>query len=327
MVDREQLLTWTSSNPAVASLTDDFGPVASATGNAAGSATMTASVDGVSGSMGLSVSDPPASVDNATAAGNSLPAEMSEGQFYAVSVKFQNTGTTTWSSANGYGTGQTSPGADLFSPGSAGLATSTAPGQQGMISFNLVNLTTPGSYWVAYRMQRDGAWFGAENGKTITVTTEPCTKYCTLAMGYEEALVPGGALDGARDILAPSGEIIQRLSVGNYRLRLIEGDGVSARIQYYGSLIQPWPVDVTFRIEAPPGMVVPGQARKNVLIQGYEVVVEPGGSGVTLVHLRRVDPNAAIPAGEMLLLDIPLHASEGGRLPERLGRVELTVSR
>jgi len=86
-------------------------------------------------------------------------------------------------------------------------------------------------------------------------------------------------------------------------------------------------VDVTFRLESDPGRVAPGVVRKSIDLMGYEVEVESDGPGVTLVHLKRVREGAALPAGERLLLRIPLVSPGSERLPERLTRVELVARR
>jgi len=237
----------------------------------------------------------------------------------------KNTGTTTWSSGEGYDLLKVSGGFG-FLPTTVGLGSIVVvPEETESIPFNLSTEASEGDHVVQYRTRHDAVQFGEANGGTITVVSGGCTKGCELAGVYEDAgPVPGGALDGGR-APAPAGadEVIQRLEVPNYRLRRVTPDGRGAAIEYYGALAEPWGVDVTFRLESDPGAVAPGVVRKSIELAGYEVEVESDGPGVTLVHLKRVQAGAALPAGELLLLEIPLVSPGAERLPERLARVEL----
>lgn len=325
MFDAEQALAWTSSNPSVATMQDASGPVASAVGQGGGTTTIRAQVEGVSDTASLQVTVPPPPVDDAAAISNSLPTQISQGQFVAVSVTMKNTGTTTWTSGGGYDLRRVSGGFN-FIPASASLGFNVVdPGETEPIPFNLSSEASPGDYLVEYQMKHNGQAFGDPNGRTITVVSGGCTKNCELAGVYgDEGPVPGGALDGGREA-APAGadEVVQRLEVDDYRLRQVTADGRGAKIEYYGALSEPWGVDVTFRLESDPGRVAPGVVRRSIQLTGYEVEVESDGPGVTLVHLKRVREDAALPAGELLLLEIPLVSPGSERLPERLTRVEL----
>jgi len=325
LFEAEQALAWTSSNSSVATMTDASGPVARALGQGGGTTTIRAEVEGVSDTASLEVTEPPPPFDDAAAISNSFPTQMTQGSFTAVSVTMRNTGTTTWSSGEGYDLLKVSGGFG-FLPTTVGLGSIVVvPEETESIPFNLSTEASEGDHVVEYRMRHDAVQFGEANGGTITVVSGGCTKGCELAGVYEDAgPVPGGALDGGRTAMpAAADEVIQRLEVPNYRLRRVTSDGRAAAIEYYGALAEPWGVDVTFRLESDPGAVAPGVVRKSIELAGYEVEVESDGPGVTLVHLKRVREGAALPAGELLLLEIPLVSSSSERLPERLARVEL----
>jgi len=326
LFDAEQALSWTSSNPSVATMTDASGPVASALGQGGGTTTIRAQVEGVSDTASLQVTVPPPPVDDAEAVSNSLPTQIAAGQFIAASVRMKNTGTTTWSSSGDYDVKRVSPTGVGFIPTGVGLGSAVVdPQESETFPFNFSAEVSPGDYLVEYRMRHAFTLFGEANGRMVTVTSDGCTKNCELATTYDGGgPVPGGALDGGRAALsAPADTVLQRLEVVNYRLRRVTADGREAAIEYYGSLAEPWEVDVTFRLESDPGTVAPGVVRKSIQLTGYEVEVESDGPGVTLVHLKRAQEGAALPAGELLLLRIPLASPGAERLPERLTRVEL----
>lgn len=327
-------VTWTKSNANV-SLTP-LGSSADVKGVAQGTATVTATSEGVSGSVTVTITSPP--INNASSGGNSLPSSVNQGQFYAVSISMNNTGTnSTWRSSTGYSLAQSSPLTGGWFPASVSMGTSiTSPGSRKTFNFNLQTEENANRYWdVFYRMQQNGVAFGASNGKQIWVN-EPnlgCTKNCSLALDTEAAvrLVPGGALVGSireREDTSrrAADEIVQVLSVTNYRLHFEEVAGQKvARIQYFGFLAEPWPVDIEFRLTLHPGTINVGQVRRGLFLHGYAVEATHVDARQITVRVTRATADAALVTGEHLLLDIPLVAVSGRSLPTSLPLVELIV--
>src|SRR5262245_43627954 len=94
----------------------------------------------------------------------SVPASMSAGQQYSVSVRMRNTGTTTWTAAQGIRLGAANP-YDNYTWGmnrvSLAGGDSIAPGQEKVFTWNVTAPQTAGTYNFQWRMVRDGvAWFG-----------------------------------------------------------------------------------------------------------------------------------------------------------------------
>ena len=94
-----------------------------------------------------------------------VPSVMVPGQTYPVTVTMRNTGTTTWTGADGYRLGSQNPEDNFvwqawrFAPPSA-----VAPGQEVTFSFNVIAPTTPGTYNFQWKMiQQGGTWFGAQS--------------------------------------------------------------------------------------------------------------------------------------------------------------------
>jgi hypothetical protein len=99
----------------------------------------------------------------------SVPSSMVAGQTYSVSVTYQNTGTTTWTSAAAYHLGSQDPqdnttwalpvgGGRVLLP----AGTSVAPGQSVTFTFNVKAPAKAGTYPIQWRVVQDGVqWFGA----------------------------------------------------------------------------------------------------------------------------------------------------------------------
>jgi uncharacterized protein affecting Mg2+/Co2+ transport len=117
------------------------------------------------GQMSTNVSVQVGSVatDNASFVSQSVAASMAKGQGYSVSVRMQNTGSTTWTSAAGYKLASQNP-ADNTTWGTSrvNLPASVAPGAQVTFTFNVTAPSTAGTYNFQWQMIREGtALFGA----------------------------------------------------------------------------------------------------------------------------------------------------------------------
>ena len=102
--------------------------------------------------------------NNSAFVSQTVPTVMVPGQVYAVSVTLQNTGTTTWTSANLYKLGTQNPQDNTLWTGSTrrALPNSVAPGQNVTFDFNVTAPATPGIYNFQWKMVQDLVeWFGA----------------------------------------------------------------------------------------------------------------------------------------------------------------------
>ena len=115
--------------------------------------------------------------DDAEITSNDIPTSMTAGQSYTVHVTVQNTGSNTWTRADGYKLG--SPGdSDPFAFPRVELdsSASVGSGQTYTFTFTMTAPSSAGSYTTDWRMLREGvAWFGDTLTKTVTVT--PTTDY------------------------------------------------------------------------------------------------------------------------------------------------------
>lgn len=102
---------------------------------------------------------------NSTVVSSTFPTNMTAGQNYPVSIRFSNTGTLTWSNANGYvlgGVGGATGGAASFGPTTILIPTgvTVAPGAAITFTFNVTAPVT-GNYTPQYQLVRSGTtWFG-----------------------------------------------------------------------------------------------------------------------------------------------------------------------
>ncbi|HWW61211.1 MAG TPA: NBR1-Ig-like domain-containing protein, partial [Thermoanaerobaculia bacterium] len=91
-----------------------------------------------------------------------VPATMTAGQTYAVTVVMKNTGAATWTTAAGYNLGSSGPQDNsTWSLSRVPLPTSVAPDGQASFQFSVKAPSAAGSYNFQWRMVQDGvAWFG-----------------------------------------------------------------------------------------------------------------------------------------------------------------------
>ncbi|HEV2708507.1 MAG TPA: S8 family serine peptidase, partial [Pyrinomonadaceae bacterium] len=119
-----------------------------------------------------------ATTNNAAFVSQSVPSTLTAGQTANVSVTMQNTGTTTWTTAEGYKLGSQNPQDNgTWGTGRVALPASVAPGGQATFNFNVTAPTTPGTYNFQWRMLREGVeWFGGyTTNVTVTVNNPPST--------------------------------------------------------------------------------------------------------------------------------------------------------
>jgi RHS repeat-associated protein len=108
--------------------------------------------------------------NNAAFVSQNVPALMTPGQTYSVSVTMQNTGTTSWSSGSGYKLGTQNPQDNTLWTGSTRVALpgSVAPGQNVTFTFNVTAPSTPGMYNFQWKMLQELVeWFGAQSANVL----------------------------------------------------------------------------------------------------------------------------------------------------------------
>ncbi|MCL1635018.1 NBR1-Ig-like domain-containing protein [Luteimonas sp. SX5] len=101
-----------------------------------------------------------APTDGATFVSQSVPASMTTGKTYPVTVTMKNTGTTTWTTANNYKLGSVNNVA-TWGTTRAALPSTIAPGVTATFNFNVTAPATVGMHNFQWRMLREGvAWIG-----------------------------------------------------------------------------------------------------------------------------------------------------------------------
>jgi hypothetical protein len=109
--------------------------------------------------------------NNAQITANTIPATMTAGQTYNVSVTVKNTGTTTWTAADGYklcAVGYSDPFTSARKL--LGASESIAPNQSKTFYFAMKAPAAPGTYTSDWRMLREGVcWIGETLTKQVAV--------------------------------------------------------------------------------------------------------------------------------------------------------------
>jgi RHS repeat-associated protein len=113
--------------------------------------------------LGLGAVIPAHGQNNAAFVSQTVPAIMTPGQNYAVSVTMQNTGTTTWTSADSYKLGSQNPlNNTKWGFSRVVLPNDVPPGQNVTFNFTVTAPTTSGMHDFQWWMVRDPAtWFGS----------------------------------------------------------------------------------------------------------------------------------------------------------------------
>ncbi len=151
-------------------------------------------------------------VNNAQFVSQSVPATMTAGQSYAVSITFQNTGTTTWSAANAYNLGAHNPQDNTtWGMHRVALPSTVAPGANVTFSFNVSAPSTPGTYNFQWAMVQDGVeWFGALT-PNVTVDVQagqvPSIALQSVASGFSSPLGIEHAGDSRIFVVQQGGQI------------------------------------------------------------------------------------------------------------------------
>ena len=134
---------------------------------------------GVSASVSVTVSNIVVPANNSSFISQSVPATMTAGQTYSVSVVMKNTGTATWTKAAAYKLGTQNPQDNNLWLVSAnrvelGDAESIAPGQSKTFTFNVKAPSAAGTYNFQWKMLREGLeWFGDTSMNASVIVQSP----------------------------------------------------------------------------------------------------------------------------------------------------------
>jgi Bacterial Ig domain/Ig-like domain from next to BRCA1 gene len=155
--------TWTGVAPGSYSIT---ARAIDCCGGAAGTGTATSKAAAVTVTAGT---------NNATFVSQSVPALVSVGQSFPVSLTFTNSGNTTWTAASNYRLGsQNAADNTTWGTNRIALPANVAPGGSVTFSTNVTAPATGGSYNFQWRMVQDGvAWFGATSTNVVVVDNAP----------------------------------------------------------------------------------------------------------------------------------------------------------
>jgi YD repeat-containing protein len=116
----------------------------------------------------------PVETANANFISQSVPASMTAGQSYPVSIVLQNTGTSTWSAADGYQlTSQNPAGNTIWGLSSMPLGASVAPGQQYTFAATVTAPSTAGTKNFQWQMTASGIAFGTATPNVAVTDTLP----------------------------------------------------------------------------------------------------------------------------------------------------------
>lgn len=128
--------------------------------------------------VAVTVTDPPP-VNNAAFSAQSVPAAMTTGQTYPITVRMTNTGNTTWPAGAAYKLGSQNPGDNkTWQVGPEGnrvvVGSAVAPGQSYTFSFNVTAPASAGTYNFQWRMVQEFVeWFGASSVNVPVTVSAP----------------------------------------------------------------------------------------------------------------------------------------------------------
>ena len=117
------------------------------------------------------------SVNNAAFVSQTVPASMTAGQTYSVTVRMRNTGSTTWAAAS-YALGSQNPTDNTTwdADGRVAPASNIAPNQEAVFTWNVTAPSTAGTYNFQWRMRQSGVeWFGATTPNVAVVVSAVTT--------------------------------------------------------------------------------------------------------------------------------------------------------
>lgn len=133
---------------------------------------------------------PPKPTRSAQFVSQTVPAVMLAGMTQTVTIKFKNSGTLAWTSANNYKLGSQNPGDNIvWGARRVELSKTVAPGEIATFSFQIKAPLTAGTYNFQWRMVMEGvAWFG-------TLSTNVAIKVVSGSIGAapNPCNIPAGA--------------------------------------------------------------------------------------------------------------------------------------
>ncbi len=115
--------------------------------------------------------------NNAAFVSQTVPAAMTAGQTYSVSVTMKNSGTTTWSTAS-YALGSKNPenNSTWDADGRIPVPANIAPNQEATFTWNVTAPATAGTYNFQWQLRQSGVeWFGALTPNVAVVVTTSTT--------------------------------------------------------------------------------------------------------------------------------------------------------
>lgn len=140
--------------------------------------------------------EPSPGTNNASYVTGSLPSAitMTAGQQYALSVKMNNTGTSTWTAAQLYRLGVVNDTNNTWGIQRVAVPTDIGPNTEATFNFTVTAPLTTGTYNFQWRMTRDGVeWFGDTATSTITVVAGSPTSTATTPARLDPSNRVGGA--------------------------------------------------------------------------------------------------------------------------------------
>ncbi|MDZ4326378.1 MAG: Ig-like domain-containing protein, partial [Pseudomonas sp.] len=196
--------------------------------------------------------EPPATLSlDAVFVSQMVPATMSAGQSYPVSVTLRNSGSKTWTVAGSFRLGSQNPVDNTaWGLGRVNVPASIAGGKSATFSFNVVAPQSAGNHNFQWRMVQDGvAWFGATSTNIAVAVSGPNTPPTVQLTspannGYDRAPASvylaataadaggsvvsvsfwlGGTLLGT-DASAPFSMALANVPAGNYQYKAIATD-------------------------------------------------------------------------------------------------------
>ena len=156
------------------------------------------------------------------AVSNTIPATMTTGQSYSVSIKMRNRGVC-WMSAYGFKLGAVSGNTPMTTTTLHNVSGTVRPGGETTFTFTMTAPTTPGTYTTAWRMVRDGyEWFGPTVSKTITVQAATGNISGTVRSSFDNSVMSGVtvAVTGGTSATTNASGVytLSNLSPGTYTL-------------------------------------------------------------------------------------------------------------
>ncbi|HEX8916968.1 MAG TPA: NBR1-Ig-like domain-containing protein, partial [Chloroflexota bacterium] len=163
--------------------------------NTAGTYSQSVTCTGAGGSATSATQYLTVQTNNASCTSLTVPSTLTAGQTFTASATLQNTGNSTWTSANGYKLGSQSPQDNTtWGVNRIALPSTTAPGSSATFSGTLTAPSTPGTYTFAWQMVEEYVqWFGATCSQSVTVTGATSCPATTISGCSLPATASGGS--------------------------------------------------------------------------------------------------------------------------------------